>query len=141
MMAVLRVRYPVSLSALAIPAVLWVLWMVGWAVAPASELVWPPLKWIFLILFAPIGLILLGCLGGYRITLARNTLAFGFFPFTRSLHLGDVAEIHAGGDGMTMWRTTEFLTVVTARGERIAIPCNGAAAIVAEIGRAIGGSA
>lgn len=133
----LRVRYPVSLSAFAVPAVLWSLWMAGWAVAPASELVWPPLKWIFLIAFAPIGLVLLGCLGGYRITLARNTLSFGFFPFTRRLWLRDIAEIHAGGDGMTIWRTAGFLTVVTARGERIAVPCGDAAALAAAIGHAL----
>jgi len=130
----LQQHYPAKLRAYWLPALLWALWMAGWAVAPAQELIWPPLKWVFLVLFAPIGVILLGALTGYRIELRGEVLRVGFFPFRRRFRLEDLREVRQGGAyTVSLWWTDDAFTLVTRHGESISVPCRDAGGIVAAL--------
>jgi len=130
----LNKRFPVHIRYFLIAFIFWLLWMVAWVYVPAGELIWPPLKWIFIVVFAPIGLILLGVLSGYRVVLDGEFLRFGFFPFVRRLSLSDVARVRKGAVyPVSLWRTGDFVTVVTVKGEEVSFPCNNAKEIISAI--------
>ncbi|MFH1284336.1 MAG: hypothetical protein ABIH78_01985 [Candidatus Peregrinibacteria bacterium] len=127
-------HFPVKFKYFILPLVLWTGWMAGWIYAPAEELVWAPLKWIFIALFAPIGVILFGALAGYKIKMDQDKLNVGFFPFTRTIPLSKIKEITPHGENpMTVWQTEDFFTIETTSGEKITIPCDNAKEIVADL--------
>jgi hypothetical protein len=127
-------RFPVNIRYFLIAFIIWLLWMVAWVYVPAGELIWPPLKWIFIVVFAPIGIILLGVLFGYRVVLDGEFLRFGFFPFVRTLLLTDIAKVRKGAVyPLSFWRTDDFVTVVTVKGEEVSFPCDNASEIISAI--------
>lgn len=120
------IRLPWFLSLFAI----WALWMTVWAWAPPEELIWGGIKWIIVAIFAPIGVVLLGSLTGYRIEFDGQVLRFGFFPFVRNLHIRDIEYLRTGGHALSIWRTSETFRVVTKKGTTVGVPCDEAPEIV-----------
>jgi hypothetical protein len=87
-----------------------------------------------IVLFAPIGLILLGALAGYRIEIGPDHLRIGYFPFLRSIQLADIEKVRKGSVyPVSIWQTREFFTVVTVKGEEVSVPCDDADEIISAI--------
>ena len=105
---------------------IWCVWMAVWLGARPEALIWGPIKWIMVALFSPIGIVLLGSLGGYWIDFDGRVLRFGFFPFVRSLRASEISRLRAGGSAMSIWRTNDVIRIVTRKGETVGIPCDDA---------------
>lgn len=130
----LREHYSIRLVPFLIFFMAWSAWMIGWLWAPVEELVWYPLKWIFITVFTPIGVILVGALTGYRIELRGSELWFGFFPFIRKIQVMDIEQVKKGGTyPLSLWKTDDFLTIVIKTGEAVSMPCNNVKAIISRI--------
>ena len=121
-----RRRYPIRLPLFLAIFAIWCLWTAVWVGVRPEALIWGPIKWIMIALFSPIGIVLLGSLGGYRIDFDGRVLRFGFFPFVRKLQLSDIEHLRTGGFAMSIWRTEDVFRIVTRRGETVGIPCDDA---------------
>lgn len=123
--------YPVKFFPYIYYLIIWAAWIGVWIWVPPEELVWGPIKWIFVAIFAPIGLILLGALFGYRVEFTEDKLTIGFFPFIRKIKIADLKDIRKGAVyPRSMWKTSEFVTLVPKQGKPISFPCNGAEEII-----------
>jgi hypothetical protein len=100
--------------------------MIGWVWIPAEELIWGGIKWVMIAIFAPIGVVLLGSLTGYRIDFDGQVLRFGFFPFVRRLQVSDIEHLRTGGFAMSIWHTDDVFRIVTRKGKSVGIPCDDA---------------
>jgi len=127
-----KYHYNLKLSPYIYYIVIWLGWMIGWIWVPAHELVGGPLKWIIIAIFAPIGLILLGVPFGYWVDFSRqDRLVVGFFPFIRKIPISKIKNIRKGAVyPMSMWQTSEFVTLEFKRGKPFSFPCNGADEII-----------
>lgn len=122
----LQRRYGVRLSAFLCAFAIWALWITVWVWAPPEELIWGGIKWVMIAIFAPIGVVLLGSLTGYRIDFDGQVLRFGFFPFVRRLHVSDIGHLRTGGFAMSIWHTDDVFRIVTRKGKSVGIPCDDA---------------
>jgi hypothetical protein len=130
--------YPVRIKSLLIAVIFWSAWMAGWIWAPPEELVWAPIKWVFIVVFAPIGVILLGAISGYKAEFDQQTLKVGFFPFIRRVDVSKLTSIKKGSVyPLTVWKTTEFVILEFKTGKPFSFPCNDADQIVETVKRFI----
>lgn len=88
------------------------------------------IKWIIVAIFAPVGVVLLGSLAGYRIEFDGQVLRFGFFPFFRNMHVSEIEYLRTGGHTMSIWHTSEAFRVVTRKGSTVGVPCDEAQEII-----------
>jgi len=131
-------HYPIRIKSLMIPSLFWLAWMVSWIWIPAEELIWAPLKWIFIVVFAPIGLIILGTILGYKVEFDQQKLKVGFFPLIRRVDVSKLTSIKKGSVyPLTVWKTTEFVTLEFKQGKPFSFPCNEAGQIVDTVKRFI----
>lgn len=120
-------RYRIRIGHFFLYMPLWSIWMAVWCWVPGEELVWPPIKWIVITLFLPIGLVLLGSLTGFRVDYNRERIWIGFFPFIRRIKVRNIADIRKGAVyPMSLWHTTDFITLVPKKGKPFSFPCNDA---------------
>lgn len=130
--------YAVRLKSLIAPFILWLGWIIVWIWMPQAELVWGPIKWIIIAIFAPIGVILLGALAGYRVEFDQTKIKVGFFPFIRKIKVESLKDIRKGAIyPRSMWQTSEFVTLVPKKGKPFSFPCNEADEIINSVKRFI----
>jgi len=123
--------YLISLSPFIYYVIMYTAWMAVWIWIPAEELVWGPIKWIIIVLFAPIGIILIGALTGYRVEFNQQKLKVGFFPFIRNIPVSKLKGIRKGAIyPMSLWQTSAFVTLVLKKGKPFSFPCNDAENII-----------
>ncbi|MFZ5365483.1 MAG: hypothetical protein ACOZBH_04800 [Patescibacteria group bacterium] len=123
--------YPIRIKSLIIPVIFWAGWMIAWIWAPSEILVWGPIKYIIIAIFAPIGVIILGALTGYRVEFDQVTLKVGFFPFIRKIKVEKVSAIKKGGIyPRSLWQTSDFVTLGFKDKKGFSFPCNEAEKII-----------
>ncbi|HDS30493.1 MAG TPA: hypothetical protein ENN67_05550 [Firmicutes bacterium] len=121
----LKKHYPARTSFLLLPFFLWLIWTVAWWIVPESVLIWGPLKWIFIAIFTPIGLIFPAVLTGYKVETTHDSIRFGFFPFIKAINFADIEKIGKGAVyPLSFWKTDQFIKIRTLKGEELSFPCN-----------------